>query len=320
LAALISVILPADFFQTYINNDLIGMFIILLVAVPLYICATGSIPIAAVLLMKGISPGAALVFLMAGPATNAATITVLGKVMGRKALTGYLVSIIGSALFFGILIDNLLPREWFVSIMSHNHNHEHGLPFWFELASSIGLVLLLINIYARKLKQRIKNVSAKHSNVDESIDEEGNLNGYTYIKVKGMDCNNCKTNIENALNSLKGIEMAEANIETSTVKIKGKGFDAESIKNAIESVGHSYLGIQETINYKKMGNFQFIVKGMSCTHCKANVENSIKSIENVKNVTVDLASSIVVVEANNVSIEDLQKKVEDVGYEFGGLV
>ncbi|RLD62015.1 MAG: heavy metal-associated domain-containing protein, partial [Bacteroidetes bacterium] len=90
VAAFISLVLPDDFFTSYINNSLLSMGIVLLASIPLYVCATGSVPIAAVLLMKGLSPGAALVFLMAGPATNAATITVLGKVMGKKALTSYL--------------------------------------------------------------------------------------------------------------------------------------------------------------------------------------------------------------------------------------
>ncbi|MDZ7739465.1 MAG: permease [Bacteroidales bacterium] len=78
------------------------MLIILLAAIPVYICATASVPIAAVLMLKGLSPGAALVLLMAGPATNAATITMIAKVMGRKSLVSYLASIISGALIFGL--------------------------------------------------------------------------------------------------------------------------------------------------------------------------------------------------------------------------
>ena len=79
LAALISVLVPDNYFENNFSNPLFGMIMILAVSVPLYVCATGSVPIAAVLLMKGLSPGAALVFLMAGPATNIATLTVLSK-------------------------------------------------------------------------------------------------------------------------------------------------------------------------------------------------------------------------------------------------
>ena len=83
-------------------------------SIPVYVCATSSVPIAAVLMMKGLSPGAALIFLMAGPATNAATISVIGKSMGRKTLFSYLTALITGALLFGLLIDYFLPREWFL--------------------------------------------------------------------------------------------------------------------------------------------------------------------------------------------------------------
>ena len=78
-AALISVLIPDDFFSRFQGWGIIEILLVLAASVPIYICATGSIPVAAVLLMKGVSPGAALVFLMAGPATNVATMTVLGK-------------------------------------------------------------------------------------------------------------------------------------------------------------------------------------------------------------------------------------------------
>ena len=247
LAALISVFLPAEFFQTYITNDLISMVIILAVAIPLYICATGSIPIAAVLIMKGISPGAALVFLMAGPATNAATITVLGKVLGRRTLISYLVSIIGSAIVFGILVDNFLPREWFTAFIGHNHQHQHGLPFWLELSSSVALTILIGNIYIKKLVSKFKKPSTSYSIDSNLINDSGLLQ-------------------ENS------------------------------------------------------ANLQIFVKGMNCNKCKANVEQSIKSLEKVTNVIVYLEKSLVVVEGNDIKPEEIKKKVEDIGYEYGGVV
>lgn len=103
IAAVISVIVPDDFFAKHLGNGYWDMLIILLVSIPIYVCATASVPIAAILILKGISPGAALVFLMAGPATNAATITIINKVFGKKTLFVYLFSIITGALLFGIL-------------------------------------------------------------------------------------------------------------------------------------------------------------------------------------------------------------------------
>ncbi|MEZ5072913.1 MAG: permease [Bacteroidales bacterium] len=84
VAALLAVLVPADFFVERIRNEYLAMFLMLGLSVPLYICATGSIPIAAVLMMKGLSPGAALVLLMAGPATNIATMSVIGSTLGKS--------------------------------------------------------------------------------------------------------------------------------------------------------------------------------------------------------------------------------------------
>ncbi len=237
LAAFISLLVPDDFFQEYIHNDFLSMLIILAISVPLYVCATGSIPIAAVLIMKGISPGAAFVFLMAGPATNAATITVLGKVMGKKALIGYLTSIIGSALIFGFMIDQFLPREWFTAFhMDGNHSMEHGLPGWFEITSSVLLFAFILNIYIRKFifrwKLKIKtNFDIPQTFVSKQVDE------YIYIKVKGLDCNHCKANIEEGLGLIKDIESVEADINTSIVKIKTTNFQSGLIEKTIESLG-----------------------------------------------------------------------------------
>jgi uncharacterized protein len=88
LAALLSVLIPDDFFTSTISSEYLAMFLMILASVPLYICATGSIPVAAVLLMKGLAPGAALVLLMAGPATNIATMAVIGNTMGKKIPVG----------------------------------------------------------------------------------------------------------------------------------------------------------------------------------------------------------------------------------------
>ena len=146
-AALISVLLPDDFFSMFRGYGIFEILIILAASVPIYVCATGSIPIAAVLLMKGVSPGAALVFMMAGPATNVATITVIGKTMGRKSMFIYLGSIIGGAIFFGLLTNWLIPADFILSKMNHMaHGESHEmLPGWIGISASIFLFLAIIS-------------------------------------------------------------------------------------------------------------------------------------------------------------------------------
>jgi uncharacterized membrane protein YraQ (UPF0718 family)/copper chaperone CopZ len=237
LAALIAVFVPDDFFTTYIHNDFLGMLIILAISVPLYVCATSSVPIAAVLMMKGISPGAALVFLMAGPATNAATISVIGNSMGRKTVLLYLLTIISGALFSGLFIDYFLPREWFLSSLSHMHaGHNHDLlPNWLRVISGIAIILLIFNIFINKLIKRIKNRN--------SILVINNLEmNDIKVFVRGMNCSHCKMSVESNLNKIDGIEKTVADLDSEIVTISGPGIDLDKVKATIEGIGYKFDG------------------------------------------------------------------------------
>jgi uncharacterized membrane protein YraQ (UPF0718 family) len=107
LAGLITVLIPDDVFSKYLGSGLPAMLLMLAVGIPLYICATASTPIAAALILKGVSPGAALVFLLAGPATNIASLTVLTRLLGKRATAIYLITIAVSAVFFGWVVDQI---------------------------------------------------------------------------------------------------------------------------------------------------------------------------------------------------------------------
>lgn len=240
IAALIAILVPDDFFVQYIKSEFLGMLIILIASVPLYVCATSSVPIAAVLMMKGISPGAALVFLMAGPATNAATISVIGNSMGEKTLLSYLITIIIGSLLFGLFIDNFLPREWFLNAITSEHmNHEHGLlPRWLQISAGIIMILALINVWLKKyyVKWFTKPSEEKtETNYKLAMSE-------IKVMVKGMNCSHCKANVENCLKNLEGIESIDANVEKEEVTITGNHIDLEQVKNAVEEIGYKYHG------------------------------------------------------------------------------
>lgn len=237
LAGLISVLIPDDFFSRYLGNNLASMILILLVAVPLYVCATGSIPIAAVLMMKGLSPGAALVFLMAGPATNVATMTVIGKVMGKKVLGVYLVSIIGGALLSGMLIDLMLPSDWFTLPLHHLHQaHTHGLPVWLNAGS--GIISLVLTIYAIFRRYFMPNTMTtdKIQKRDEAMKE-------LLVKVGGMTCQHCKMNVERTLKAVPGIQVAEVDLSSGKVLLRGEQIDLQAVRDVVESIGYSYEGV-----------------------------------------------------------------------------
>ncbi len=230
IAALLAVFIPDNFFAGTTSSDILEMLIILLAAIPVYICATASVPIAAVLMLKGLSPGAALVLLMAGPATNAATITMIAKVMGRKSLIGYLASIISGALIFGFLINNFLPASWFVlpeHIMSHDHEI---LPKWLSIGSAIILVLLIINGYIMRLFGKKPEVKPEGNSSPGSE--------FITMEVEGMTCNHCKQNVENAASSVEGIDSASVDLGKKKLSVSGKNIDTEKLLSNIRSLGY----------------------------------------------------------------------------------
>ena len=111
ISALISILVPDDFFGSYQLPGIIAMLLIGLTSIPVYVCATASVPIAVTLISKGLDPGAAFVFLMAGPATNAATISVIMNALGKKMIYIYICVIFVSAIFFGSLINIFLDLK-----------------------------------------------------------------------------------------------------------------------------------------------------------------------------------------------------------------
>lgn len=228
-AAFISVVLPNDFFMRFQGLGLLEILIILLASVPIYICATGSIPIAAVLLMKGVSPGAALVFLMAGPATNVATMTVLGKTMGKKSLTIYLATIITGAILFGLLLNWLVPADFILSKIMHIHGSEEHemLPQWMQLISALALIISMAGGYVFLFFRKKKRM---------------NQTGGLTIKVEGMTCSHCEANVKNSLEKLKGISEVVANNQSNTVNISGTGYSLEKIKATINALGYRFIG------------------------------------------------------------------------------
>ncbi|MBA4408832.1 MAG: heavy metal-associated domain-containing protein [Odoribacter sp.] len=229
-AALLSVLLPDGFFSMFKGYGFFEILIVLAASVPLYICATGSIPIAAVLLMKGVSPGAALVFMMAGPATNVATITVLAKTMGKKSLFIYLGSIIGGAIFFGMLINWLIPADFILSKMTHDHGdgmaHEM-LPKWVGITSS---VVLVISIVAGYFFERIKK--------NKKMTKET----FQTIGVEGMTCSHCEASINRNLLKLDGIDEVVADKNTAQVKVRGSKINFTDIERIVTDLGYQYKG------------------------------------------------------------------------------
>ncbi|MBJ7549969.1 SO_0444 family Cu/Zn efflux transporter [Marinomonas ostreistagni] len=140
-AALVQAYIPQSFLAEW-GNGLLAMLVMMIISIPMYICATASTPIAAGLLVVGVSPGAVLVFMLAGPATNIATLGVVHKLLGKRALFSYLSGVMICALGFGFLANQLFVYFNWQIVPATVTPNEHNT--WWAILSSIVLAILIL--------------------------------------------------------------------------------------------------------------------------------------------------------------------------------
>jgi uncharacterized protein len=147
-AALITTFVPHSLLLEY-GSGVLAMLVVTLISIPMYICATASTPIAAGLMLAGVSPGAALVFMLAGPATNIATLMVVKNELGSRSLAAYLVGVISSAIIMGLALDFIISYFTLTVVVSEGI-HSDMLSTTYTLSALI-LVVLIVRQYMTKL-------------------------------------------------------------------------------------------------------------------------------------------------------------------------
>lgn len=234
VAGIISVAIPDEFFLRFSSYPLLQMLAIMLIATPMYVCATGSIPIAAALMLKGLNPGAALVFLMAGPAVNMASLLVIKKVMGARNMAIYVSTIIAGAFAFGLAIDYLMPREWFGQVSELVCYHEGTTPLWQWCCSGLFMALLLHALLSKWL--------APYHHHEQSMDQSlVHASKEVVYRIEGMKCTHCQSSLEEAVLSLEGVEQVQADRIQGTLRVMGKA-DSDTIKSVVDRLGFKWLG------------------------------------------------------------------------------
>jgi uncharacterized membrane protein YraQ (UPF0718 family) len=153
IAAAISALVPDGFFAEKLGTGIFAMVVMMFLGMPVYVCATASVPVAASLMLKGLTPGAALVFLMTGPATNAASFVTIWKILGRRTALIYLLTVAGCALAGGILLDFITTSAGSEAV----HRHGWMLPLPVKYVSAV--VLLAVLTFAVSIG---KKVSPRH--------------------------------------------------------------------------------------------------------------------------------------------------------------
>lgn len=230
VAAGISIFLPPDLIANHFAaNKYIQYSMMLAISIPLYVCATASIPIAVALMVKGISPGAAFVFLMAGPATNASSIAVIKNILGKQTLYYYLGLIGVTAIIFGVFLDFIvLTIPPIVPSIHYHHDHSSAL----RVLLTILFIMVLVNAYFSRFRKD-DGVLVGDSKV--SVDSLQNLE----MTVEGMTCGHCKESVENVVNSFSGVEEFSVDLTSGKVIMTGIDIEIELIKEKIISRGFS---------------------------------------------------------------------------------
>lgn len=238
VAAVITVAVPDTLFLSLSAHPFLAMAVMVIVAVPMYICATGSIPIAMSLMLKGLTPGVAFVLLMAGPAANFASVILLRKNLGKRATNVYVASVVLTAMAFGIIIDYLLPASWFAlpsGAAAAQAACHLELPM-FSTACTVLLLGLLGYSFYRNRRSPHKHAHTCSCGADDNCTISKTTDMHKTYNVKGMACAHCKATVEKAVNALPGVTSAAVDLSSGTVEVEGN-VDPAEVLAAISASG-----------------------------------------------------------------------------------
>jgi len=218
-----------------------AMFFVLLFSTPLYVCATASVPIAAVLVAKGLPAGAALVFLMAGPATNVTTIGAIFGRFGVKTLLVYLSTIIFGSMALAWMFDWLLTAT-IAAGASHVHDHSN----WWAITSAAFLIAMIGSFVWKDGRRWLRGRQMR--SVDKSYSDSGSSQDFNpsggedvlkrrlKINVQGMTCGGCVGKLETALGKAAGVKAVHVDLKTEVVMIVGDP-DLVEIERLVDRLG-----------------------------------------------------------------------------------
>ncbi len=227
-ATVISMAVPDNYAADTIGKSWLAMPLMMLIGIPLYVCSTASVPIAAALILKGFSPGAALVFLITGPATNAAAVSAMWQVLGRRSTMIYLAVLAVCSLLAGLLLDFLISGIGAAAMPSCHMDSNPGI------FGKVSAVTMLALIAAALIRQQIKHLKFKARSAAAAPEE-------LVIRISGLTCSHCQAAAHKAVMSVSGVQSADIDLVTGRAVIKQKtAADIfPSISGALKSIGFS---------------------------------------------------------------------------------
>jgi len=237
LAALISALVPAGALGGLLGGGVLPVLVMIVVGIPLYVCATGSVPLAAGFIHAGVSPGAALAFLIAGPATNAATVTTLLRVLGRRTTAIYLATVGLSALGGGLLLDAVAGGlDLRIPVLHTGHHHDHI--DWLDHLWAGLLVLVMLWAYRPRRRAAAACGCDRAGEVPVNPVEEIAMQTVE-LKVDGMNCSHCTASVERALGEQPGVREVSVSLAEGRARVTGDALDAAALAGVVSSLGYS---------------------------------------------------------------------------------
>ena len=306
VAGLITVYVPDAFFQQFAGNSFLGIIMVLLFAIPMYLCATGSIPIAIALMLKGLTPGAALVLLMAGPAVNVASMLVIQRVMGTRTLLIYISSIVGGSVLFALGVDYLFPEGYFTASLVAKQSCSTSATVFQWICTGI-LALLLANAMLRRFF--LTKRCSCHATEGQACSIAAPT---TLLYIDGMKCHHCKANAEKAMNAVTGVQQVAVDLASGTASLSGN-FDVEEVIASVEGIGFTVNRDKSRLRVSDISQRAIVIEGMHCNHCKANAEKIINTVEGVDDVNIDLASGTATLQGE-FEMDEVVAAVESIGF------
>ncbi|MEQ8982032.1 MAG: copper ion binding protein [Deltaproteobacteria bacterium] len=284
-SAAIEVFVPHDFLAGFAESgSILPMIAALVISLPLYVCATASVPIAAALVEAGLPAGAALVFLMAGPATNVATIGAIYRTLGKKPLAIYLATIVLGSIGFGFMFDFVLPLDAVTA------PHDHTTFEWWRVASMVALVALLAYFAVRDLRAKLR--------------KQPEPAGAIEVAVEGMTCNGCVNTLERKLRETAGVESAHVSLDPQRAVVRGS-ISEEAVGAAVVAAGFRVAPTARSV--------EVAVEGMTCNGCVRKLERILREKPGVEDVQVTLDPQRAVVRGT-IAEADVHAAVDEAGY------
>lgn len=241
MAGLIATVASPGALKPWLGGGIQSMMLMLLIGMPLYVCSTGSIPLALSFLHLGASPGAALVFLIAGPATNAATLSVVWKVLGPRSTLVYFGTVSLTALGSGLLFDTLASHWGNVGIP---HEHMHTVPTLNWIGHSWAGFLIITLATSMGLARRPEPAATAKTGVspmlpDETLEKTETLT----LSVQGMTCSHCVAAVTRALHEVRSVKEVKVSLAEGTAVITGQTsaetpLDPSPLIAKIEALGY----------------------------------------------------------------------------------